>query len=48
MKRELTIPAGGMYQEWDCLIAATDQEIDEKVFDLYGLTEEEREIVKTA
>jgi len=26
-------------------IAATDAEIDDKVFDLYGLTEEEREIV---
>lgn len=27
------------------IIAATDQEIDTRVFDLYGLTEEEREIV---
>ena len=26
-------------------IAATDQEIDTRVFDLYGLTEEERKVV---
>lgn len=26
MKRELTIPAGGMYQEWDCLIDLLEQD----------------------
>ena len=25
MNRELTIPAGGMYQEWDCLIDLLEQ-----------------------
>ena len=32
-------------QELTAQIAATDREIDNRVFDLYGLTEEEREIV---
>ena len=32
-------------QELSAQIKATDEEIDNKVFDLYGLTEEEREIV---
>lgn len=32
-------------QELTSQIAATDNEIDQRVFDLYGLTEEEREIV---
>jgi hypothetical protein len=26
MNRELTIPAGGMYQEWDCLIDLLEQD----------------------
>lgn len=33
-------------KEGDCLLKGDDLEIDEKVFDLYGLTPEEREIVK--
>lgn len=32
-------------QELNTQIAATDSEIDQRVFDLYGLTQEEREIV---
>ena len=32
-------------QELSAQIQATDNEIDNKVFDLYGLTEEERRIV---
>ena len=32
-------------QELTAQIKATDEEIDNKVFDLYGLTREEREIV---
>nr|MCR4810033.1 hypothetical protein [Prevotella sp.] len=34
-------------QELSAQIKATDEEIDNKVFDLYGLTEEERKIVMT-
>ena len=34
-------------QELSAQITATDNEIDNKVFDLYGLTEEERRIVMT-
>ena len=26
MNRELTTPAGGMYQEWDCLIDLLEQD----------------------
>ena len=26
MNKELTIPAGGMYQEWDCLIDLLEQD----------------------
>ena len=32
-------------QELSAQIAATDSEIDQRVFDLYGLTDEERQIV---
>ena len=32
-------------QELNAQIAATDAEIDNRVFDLYGLTEDERQIV---
>ena len=32
-------------QELSAQIKATDEEIDNRVFDLYGLTEEERKIV---
>jgi len=35
-------------QELSAQIKATDEEIDNKVFDLYGLTEEERKIVMEA
>lgn len=35
-------------QELISKIAATDDEIDQRVFDLYGLTPEEREIIMTA
>lgn len=35
-------------QELSAKIKATDEEIDNKVFDLYGLTEEERRIVMEA
>ena len=35
-------------QELSAKIKATDEEIDAKVFDLYGLTEEERKIVMNA
>ena len=35
-------------QELAAQIKATDQEIDNRVFDLYGLTEEERQIVINA
>ena len=35
-------------QELSEQIKATDNEIDDKVFDLYGLTQEEREIVLNA
>ena len=35
-------------QELSAQITATDNEIDNKVFDLYGLTEEERKIVMTS
>ena len=35
-------------QELSAKIKATDEEIDAKVFDLYGLTEEERRIVMNA
>lgn len=35
-------------RELSAQIKATDEEIDNKVFDLYGLTEEERKIVKEA
>ena len=35
-------------QELSAKIKATDEEIDNKVFDLYGLTEEERKIVMEA
>ena len=35
--------ASGAYQSEG--LKATDEEIDNKVFDLYGLTEEERRIV---
>jgi competence protein ComGF len=34
-------------RELSAQIKATDNEIDQRVFDLYGLTPEEREIVKT-
>ena len=34
-------------QELTSQIVATDNEIDQRVFDLYGLTQEEREIVMT-
>ena len=37
----------GACQELTAQIAATDNEIDNRVFDLYGLTQEEREIVIT-
>ena len=36
------------YQELSAQIQTTDNEIDNKVFDLYGLTPEEREIVLNA
>ena len=36
------------YQELSAQIQTTDNEIDNKVFDLYGLTPEEREIVINA
>lgn len=35
-------------QELSAQIKATDNEIDNKVFDLYGLTPEEREIILNA
>lgn len=35
-------------RELSAQIKATDEEIDNKVFDLYGLTEEERKIVMEA
>ena len=35
-------------QELSAQIKATDAEIDNKVFDLYGLTPEEREIILNA
>ncbi|MBR1682897.1 MAG: hypothetical protein IJ767_06910 [Bacteroidaceae bacterium] len=35
-------------QQLTAQIAATDAEIDTKVFDLYGLTDEERKIVMGA
>lgn len=35
-------------QELSAQIKATDNEIDNKVFDLYGLTPEEREIILKA
>jgi hypothetical protein len=35
-------------QELSAQIKATDEEIDQRVFDLYGLTEEERKIVMDA
>lgn len=35
-------------QELSTQIKATDEEIDNKVFELYGLTEEERRIVMDA
>ena len=36
------------YQELSAQIQTTDNEIDNKVFDLYGLTPEEREIILKA
>jgi hypothetical protein len=48
--RRAPLPAGGDTgaTELDRQIAATDQEIDNLVFELYGITDEERKTIENA